>query len=307
MHLYPGEVYLCPDPPLQTELLCDLGPGPPLPAQAPGSENRTPQCRPADRRGVLTVQAGSAGGGGAGQTPQGPQLRDGSGETPRRKVAGGREQGRATCGAAPTPPVAAMAARHPGAPDPGGRPGSPSLTQSSVTVPHDRRPPSKQQQVMRRRGSRDAQVVCSPQAAACRSRPLPLRGSGSGTSRVGRGVRGSQTQGWDRWGESDPALRRGWPKGSADAGGATAGGGAGGTLAYLPHSWPRVRREPADRLTSGYQETLSCFCRDRRLLRGAESPNFRRRRRRLSRQMGVTCDCLGRACATLLFSSNGLS
>lgn len=79
------------------------------------------------------------------------------------------------------------------------------------------------------------------------------------------------------------------------------------TPVYLPHSSPRVHRKPADRLTSGYQETLSCFCRDRRLSSGAKTPNFRRRRRRLARQMGVTCDRLGRACATLLLSPNPLS
>lgn len=73
------------------------------------------------------------------------------------------------------------------------------------------------------------------------------------------------------------------------------------TLPYLPHSWPRVQRKPADRLTSGYQRTLRSFCRDRRLPRDAETTNFRRRRRRLARQMGVTCDRLGRACATLFF------
>lgn len=30
-----------------------------------------------------------------------------------------------------------------------------------------------------------------------------------------------------------------------------------GKLAHLPHSWPRVQREPADRLTSGYQKTAA--------------------------------------------------
>lgn len=54
----------------------------------------------------------------------------------------------------------------------------------------------------RRRGGRDAQVVCLPPATARRSRPLPLRGSGCGTSGVGRGVRGGETPGRDRWGRA---------------------------------------------------------------------------------------------------------
>lgn len=114
-------------------------------------------------------------------------------------------------------------------------------------------------------------------------------------------MRGNTTQGWDRKGENRLALQKGWQKGGEDARGATAGAGTVRTLPYLPHSWPRVQRKPADRLTSGYQRTLRSFCRDRRLPRDAETTNFRRRRRRLARQMGVTCDRLGRACATLFF------
>lgn len=130
---------------------------------------------------------------------------------------------------------------------------------------------------------------------------------GAGTNGVGRGVRGNTTQGWDRILESQTALQRDWQKGMRTQAARQQAAGTIRTLAYLPQSWPRVQREPADRLTSGYQETLSCFCCDRRLLYSAETPNFRRRRRRLVRQMGVTCDCLGRACATLLFHPNGLS
>ena len=122
----------------------------------------------------------------------------------------------------------------------------------------------------------------------------------------GKACEATRPRGWDGKGQRRPALRRGWPQGDED----DRGGGAGGTLAYLLRSRPRVRREPADRLTSGYRETLSCFCccrRRRRLLsRGTETPNFRRRRRRLARQMGVTWDLLGRACATLFFCPNPL-
>lgn len=110
---------------------------------------------------------------------------------------------------------AGAARRRNGCTPPGGsgRRGSPSAAPSSAAVPHSRRPPSKQQQqqqqqVKRRRGSRDAQVVCLPQATARRSRPLPLRGSRSGTSRVGRGVRGGQTPGRDRWGRASGSAER---------------------------------------------------------------------------------------------------
>lgn len=127
------------------------------------------------------------------------------------------------------------------------------------------------------------------------------------TRGVGRGVRGNDPEGGTGRGRS---VRLAGGAGSSAArtpGAQQRAAEPVGKLAYLPHSWQRVRREPVDRLTSGYPGTLSCFCRHRRLSRGAETANFRRRRRRLARQMGVTWDRLGRACATLLFCSNRLS
>lgn len=83
----------------------------------------------------------------------------------------------------------------------------------------------KQQQVMRRLGCRDAQVVCLPQATACRSRPLPLRGS-RGRDQWGRKRRERQydTRVGQNPGEPDGSPE-GLAKGNEDAGGATAGGG----------------------------------------------------------------------------------
>ena len=167
-------------------------------------------------------------------------------------------------------------------------------------------PPSEQQQqVMRQLGSRDGQVVCLPLATAvCGSCPLPPKGArnwdkrnrkrcaGRHHTRVrkekGKRSGSLEEQAKGKWARRRPNSRQ---QDSRDA--------------RVPSS--RLAdglREPAVRLTSGYQETLSCFCRDNHLPRGAETPNFRRWRRRLARQMGVTCDCLGRACATLFFNPN---
>lgn len=168
--------------------------------------------------------------------------------------------------------------------------------------------PSQQWQVMRRLGTRNAQADCLPQATVCSSRPLPLKGSRSPDpgSRKRRTMQNDTEGGTgSAGGGGPPALRRGWQKGGEDARGATARGGDVGKLAYLPHSWPTVQHEPENRhiRVSG----KSRFCRDCRLSPGADTPNFRRRRRRLARQMGVTCDRRGRACATLLFSRHRLS
>lgn len=67
--------------------------------------------------------------------------------------------------------------------------------------------------------------------------------------------------------------------------------GEGRGDAHLPPCCAAGVRPKPGALTSGYPETLSCFCRDRR--RPRQTPNFRRRRgrrrrRRLSGQMGVT-------------------
>lgn len=86
-------------------------------------------------------------------------------------------------------------------------------------------------------------------------------------------------------GESGPARRRrrGCRKGSAGAGGATASGGAAGTLA-LPSSLPG-RGSDASRRSGAHIRVPPAgdtppLLPGPRPLRGAETPNFRRRRRR---------------------------
>lgn len=163
--------------------------------------------------------------------------------------------------------------------------------------------------MIRRLGSRDTQVDCLPQATVTLSRPLPPSGSRSPDQRSSkRRTMQNDTECGTRKGEGEnrPALRKGWQKGREDAGGTTVGGGdvrkATVPSLLLAEGPIRASGSPHIRVSGD-----SRFCRDRRLSRGADTPNFRRRRRRLARQMGVTCDRLRRACATLLFSRNRLS
>lgn len=114
--------------------------------------------------------------------------------------------------------------------------------------------------------------------------------SGAGVCEPPRGflgVRGARTH------EEEVCSSANLRAGRKDSRPLSAGAGRGGEdagpwrmLTYLAAARPRVLLQPAGRLTSGYPETLSCFCGGRRRP-AAQTPNFRRRRC-LSRQMGVT-------------------
>lgn len=158
----------------------DLGPGPLLSFQAEGCEPEIPTSRPADCRG-RRVQAGSArsgGGRGADRRNRSSATAGGAGSvggTPRSRAAGDRAEARGyLLAGAHAAPVPAVAARHFGALRvPRG------LTPSSLTAPYYLRPPTKHWQVMRRLGSRHAQVGCLPQATGTPSRPPTPRGARS--------------------------------------------------------------------------------------------------------------------------------
>lgn len=272
----------------------------------PRSPHHTPQTAETSR-----FTSGRRPGRRQGSKPQEPQLRDDwwgwlwenagkerrRGRGPGRGLPAGQRRHRPSSRNGYTPP--------PGSGCPLSRLESPGLTRAVLGHGPLLPLPTQQWQVMRRLGSRDAQADCLPQATVSSSRPLPPRGSRSPDqrSRKRRTMQNDTEGGTGRGGRESSSSPERLAEGGEDAGGATARG-EDGQKASLPSSLlaegpTRASGSPHIRVSGD-----SCVC---RLSRGADTPNFRRRWRRLARQMGVTCDRLGRACATLLFSRHRLS
>lgn len=240
-----------------------------LPSQDEDQEPGSPTFRPA-RCWALGLQGGSAGGSGAAAwllREAGERRRK---EDRRKERGGGGDQAPATCGSERRLFAIAIAVRHL---QPSEKPSS-SLTMTA----------GQQRQVTRSR---------PPRAPASANRPAGSWGvpeAGAHEEEVGGTEDGRE--------EQRSALRQGWERVAKTQ-------DCGGVLTYLPAARPGVLLQPTGRLTSGYPETLSCFCSGRRRP-AAQTPNFRRRRR-LSRQMGVTWGRRGCACAALVFGPKPLS
>lgn len=246
----PEGPYLRSDPHLQPALFPEMGRRPSLPSPDEDAGAGIPTSRPARRCRALGFRPGQR------EAPE-PQPRccrrpgsDGGRETDGRTEGGrpgrGPGPGYLRGGSPCRLPAVATAARHL---QPSGDPGS-SRTLTAGTP----------RQVTRSRPA-PAPASASPAAGAGAARSRDPRGRGvrQPTGRAGRE-------------DSRPPP--------AGGGRAWRGrGGRGGCSRTFPRRGPAAT-EPAGRLTSGYPETLSCFCRGRRRP-AAQTPNFRRRRRRL--------------------------